>query len=278
MREREVDRPLLRHGAIMPGATWRGGRLSAPDRPLVFLACDSEESDGLRHAWDGQAVDLETEPDLALALVRNGQISPDMFVVGNSTGVIGPLDFVRTLRTAGTVAPIVVGTTVGTAVGTSAGTTAQLASSADLLAAGATAVLERPFSAEVILHLLSGTSRLGSFRAQPLPIELGRLRVDGIATRMWVDGEEYVIPAMEHLLLRYLAERHGQIVARDELVSVAWGRSGSTLSNSLAVHIARVRRRLQAHSGGDWIRSVRGCGYQLAVPPQAVAGRPATSR
>ena len=253
MRERDVDRPLLRHGAIVPGATWRGGRLSAPDRPLVFLACDSEESEMFRHAWDGQAVDLESGSDLALALVRMGQLSPDMFVVGNSTGVICPLDFVRTLRSAGTVVPVIVGTT------------SQDAAASDMIAAGATAVFERPFSADVVLRLLHTTSHAGSFRMKPLPIELGRLRVDGIATRMWVDGHEYVIPAMEHLLLRYLAERHGQIVSRDELVSVAWGQSGSTLSNSLAVHLARVRRRFQVHSGADWIRSVRGCGYQLVV-------------
>lgn len=263
MREREVDRPLLRHGAIVPGATWRGGRLSAPDRPLVYLACDADETDMLRHAWDGQTVDIESGPDLALALVRTGQFSPDMFVVGNSTGVIGPLDFVRTLRNAGATVPIVVGIAPTGA------------SAADLLGAGATAVLQRPFSPEAVLGLLKATSAVGSFQIKPLPIDLGRLRVDGIATRMWVDGDEYLIPAMEHLLLRYLAERHGEIVSREELVSVAWGQSGSMMSNSLAVHLARVRRRFQAYSGDDWIRSVRGCGYQLLVPVGIPAARSA---
>ncbi len=253
MHDREVHRPLVRHGAIVPGATWRGGRLSAPDRPLVFLACDMVESDLLRHAWDGQAVDIESGPDLAVALVRTGQFRPDMFVVGNSTGVIGPLDFVRTLRSAGAVVPIVVGITRSDP------------SSADLLSAGATAVLHRPFSPEAVLRLLNAAPHSCSFQMKPLPIDLGRLRVDGIAPRMWVDGDECLMPAMEHLLLRYLAERHGEIVSRDELVSVAWGQSGS-MSNSLAVHLARVRRRFQAHSGVDWIRSVRGCGYQLSVP------------
>jgi two-component system phosphate regulon response regulator PhoB len=91
-----------------------------------------------------------------------------------------------------------------------------------------------------------------------------------------VAGDEYLMPAMEHLLLRYLAERHGQIVSRDELVSVAWGQSGSMMSNSLAVHFARVRRRFPAQSGVDWIRSVRGCGYQLIVPVGVAAARSAT--
>ena len=238
--------------------------MSAPDRPLVFLACDSEESQMLRHAWEGQAIDVESGADLAVALVRGGQWSPDIFVVGNSTGVIGPLDFVRTLRSAGAAAPVVIGMTESDPLRAD-----------DLLAAGATAVLVRPFSAGTILHLLHATSPRGSFQMKPLPIDLGRLRVDGIATRMWVDGDEHLMPAMEHLLLRYLAERHGQIVSREELVSAAWGQSATTMSNSLAVHLARVRRRFEAHSGVDWIRSVRGCGYQLIVPAGVAVSRTA---
>jgi DNA-binding response OmpR family regulator len=272
MRDHEVDRPLLRNGAIVPGATWRGGRLSAPDRPLVYLACSSDETDMLRKAWDGQAIDIEAGTDLELALVRSGQWDPDLFVVGTTTGVIGPLDFVRTLRRAGAAAPVVVGVDGS---GPPAATDSLVT---DLLAAGATAVFTRPFPAEAVLRQLKAGAPVGSFRIKPLPIDLGRLRVDGTATRMWVDGVECLLPAMEHLLLRYLAERHGQIVSRDELVSAAWGQSGSTISNSLAVHLARVRRRFPAHSGVDWIKSVRGCGYQLSVPAGARAARTADRR
>ncbi len=219
----------------------------------------------LRRAWEGQAIDIESGQDLALALVRCGQWNPDIFVIGNSTGAIGPLDFVRTLRRAGAAVPVVIGMT-------------DPFDTRELLAAGATEMLCRPLSAEAILRLLNATSPIGSFRMKPLPIDLGRLRVDGTATRMWVDGDEHLIPAMEHLLLRYLAERHGQIVSRDELVSAAWGQSGAMMSNSLAVHLGRVRRRFQAHSGDDWIRSIRGCGYQLIVPVGIRATRSAVDR
>jgi len=265
MHCREDSELLLRYGTAASGVAWRGGRLSAPGRLLVFLACDVAESEMLRRAWEGQALDIESGADLALALVRSGQWSPDMFVVGNSTGVIGPLDFVRTLRCAGSTVPVVVGLAEQDPL-----------SAFEVLAAGATAVIRRPFEAGEVLRLLSTTSPAGSFQMKPLPIDLGRLRVDGIATRMWVDGVECLMPAMEHLLLRYLAERHGQIVSRDELISVAWGRRDTIVSNSLAVHLGRVRRRFQAHSGVDWIKSVRGCGYQLVLP-QPASVRPAAA-
>ena len=73
---------------------------------------------------------------------------------------------------------------------------------------------------------------------------------------------------MEFRLLRYLAERHGEIVPRTELEAAAWGDGVMARSNSLNVHIARLRRRFQSGFAADWICSVRGFGYRLIVPAQ----------
>lgn len=115
-----------------------------------------------------------------------------------------------------------------------------------------------------LLYSTNGAAHL----IKPLPIDLGRLRVDGAAPRMWLDGMETVLPAMEFLLLRYLAERHGEILPRRELLTAAWGDRPSVSSNSLAVHLARLRNRLEGDIGEDWIRPIRGIGYQFLVPPR----------
>jgi len=254
------DREWTRGGNGQPravvGDTWRGGRVRAPDRLLVFLACSSTDADQLQRAWAGQAIDIEATPDLAVALVRIGQVGPAMVVVGETGGALGPIDFLEALRQVDATTPIIVGLGQDSS---------QLGS--DALNAGATAVVRRPFSAEALLRLLdSGVAGNGAFRVRPLPIDLGRLRVDGSATRIWVDGVEKLIPAMEFVLLRFLAERHGEIVTRQELVSAAWGLDARVPSNSLTVHLARLRRRFPVDSGGDWIRPVRGIGYQFVVP------------
>ncbi len=242
-------------GATVAGVSWRGGRLSAPEAAAGVSRLRCGRIRHVRRAWEGQALDIESGADLALALVRSGQWSPDMFVVGNSTGVIG-----RWISCERSAVP-------DRLCRLSLGLRSQVhLRHRRVMAAGATAVLAGPSRAGEVLRLLGRHRRAGSFQMKPLPIDLGRLRVDGIATRMWMDGVECLMPAMEHLLLRYLAERHGQIVSRDELVSVAWGSRDTIVSNSLAVHLGRVRRRFQAHSGVDWIRSVRGCGYQLVRP------------
>lgn len=264
--DRDISRGRQLRRSTTPRGAWRGGRLNSPDRRLVLLACADFDSNELRRWWTGQRIDVETCADLALALLRVGQLEPDLVVIGEFEGMIQPVDFVRTIRRSGAEVPVVLGLTdLDPAVVSAA------------LVAGATAVVRRPFSPESLLRLLRDSASVASFQVKPLPIDLGRLRVDGAATRIWVDGVESLLPAMEHLLVRYLAERHRQIVSRDELIAVAWGTKDSLASNSLAVHMARLRRRFPVSSGQEWIRSVRGCGYQMVVStpllsPGAAAG------
>jgi DNA-binding response OmpR family regulator len=236
---------------------WRAGRLRSPQRLLVLLACGQAENERLQEAWVGQAIDVLYGADLAVALARIGQSRPDMVVVGDAGGRLGPVDFLVALRQVDADTAVIVGLD-----------DARPELGAEVLAAGATAVVRRPFSPEVVLRLMDSSSTgEGAFRVRPLPIDVGRLRVDGAATRIWVDGVETLIPAMEFLLLRYLAERHGEIVTREELVSAGWGAGAQVPSNSLNVHLARIRRRFPADRGVDWLRPVRGIGYQLIVPP-----------
>lgn len=248
-------------------AVWRAGSLRSSERLLVLLACTQAEADRLQEAWSGQAIDMLYCADLAVALVRAGQSRPDMVVVGGAGGVLGPVDFLVALRHVDPDTPVIVGLD-----------NARPHVGAEALAAGATAVVRRPFSAEAVLRLMDSSSTgEGAFRVRPMPIDVGRLRVDGAAPRIWVDGVETLIPAMEFVLLRFLAERHGEIVTRRELVSAAWGEDARVPSNSLNVHLARIRRRFPAAPGEDWLRSVRGIGYQLIVPPKTFFAEPAAA-
>ena len=115
--------------SAVPNSAWRGGRMRAPHRLLVLLACDPTEAGRLQQAWVGQSIDVECTPDLATALVRTGQLGPAMVVVGDPGGVLGPVEFLQALRQVDTSTPVIVGI----------GGDPQIAS--DALAAGATAVV-----------------------------------------------------------------------------------------------------------------------------------------
>ena len=88
--------------------------------------------------------------------------------------------------------------------------------------------------------------RENSVRPSTVGNDLSSAGSYGAATRIWVDGVETLIPAMEFMLLRFLAERHGEIVTREELVSAGWGERVTVPSNSLNVHLTRLRRQIPA--------------------------------
>ncbi len=230
-------------------------RSPSPGRLYVLVAAAGAESDALQHAWTGQAVDVQPCPNLASALVLVGRLSPHMVVVGDWAGPLGPVEFVQSLREVDTEVPVIVGVD-----------DAQTGLDSQLLATGVTAIVRRPFAPGKLLRLLHASQEV-PFEAKPLPIDLGRLRVDGVSPRIWLDGVESTIPAMEYLLLRYLAERHGEILPRRELLTAAWGEGATRSSNSLAVHLHRLRTRLDG-DGGEWIRPIRNIGYQFLVPPR----------
>jgi DNA-binding response OmpR family regulator len=239
-------------------AEFTGRDRTAARRCQVLLAATPAEARQLTEAWTGQAIDIIRCDSLPLALLRVGRVRPDAVVVVAGAGPLTPVDFVRIVRVDDSDLPVIVGLDKDhTRLGV------------DVLTAGASAVVRCPFNPEDLLRILSAAPPQGyPMPIRPLPIEIGggRLRVDGASPRMWLDGREIVLRPVEYLLLRYLAGRPEEIISRVELFDAVWGPRGPRSSNTLTVHLARLRRRLQGEQGEDWIRSVRGFGYQFLVP------------
>lgn len=207
----------------------------------------------------GQPITLTTCEDAAEGLLVLGRMSPDAVLLGPVYGRLDAVDFIRVARTDDPELPIIAG---------ASRETSEFAASAT--EAGATAVLPRPYRAAELLALLRSLARSENLPLRPPPIDVGRLRVDGSIPQAWIDGRQVPLPPMEYVLLRYFADRVGQVLSRAELIDAVWGDSAQASSNTLTVHIMRLRKRLggdEAQPSGEWIRSVRGLGYQFTVPP-----------
>ncbi|MDD6799739.1 MAG: winged helix-turn-helix domain-containing protein [Firmicutes bacterium] len=72
--------------------------------------------------------------------------------------------------------------------------------------------------------------------------------------------ETVALSGREYELLKYLYDRRGTAVSREELNS-AWG--GSADSNNTDVYIRYLRQKLDERFGVRMIETVRGCGYRL---------------
>lgn len=228
------------------------------DRLAVLLVDhDTDIVHELITALAGQPVEVRVCPDPAEALLILGRTCPDVVVLGPAAGRLDPLDFLAIAHQDDPTVPIV--------VGASAGSGDFAARATDL---GATMVVPRPYRAAQLLALLRSVApQPDQVELRPLTIDLGRLRIDGAVPQMWLDGRQIDLPPMEFLLLRYFAERAGSVITRREIFRDVWNDRPKARSNTLTVHIVRLRKRLgDDEHNPQWIKAIRGLGYQFLVP------------
>jgi two-component system OmpR family response regulator len=130
------------------------------------------------------------------------------------------------------------------------------------LEAGADDYLVKPFALEE-LH-----ARLRAIRRRREPDD-GRLVIGDIALdegdrRVWVAEQEVALARREFDMLNSLMSSRGRVVSRARLYDDVWDYEVDIASNTLDVHMSRLRRAL-AGSGQVSIRTLRGVGYRLEL-------------
>jgi DNA-binding response OmpR family regulator len=130
------------------------------------------------------------------------------------------------------------------------------------LAAGAMASVVRPYRLQQILPVLGSLPRGAS---APEPVRVGRLLLDPAAHEVHIGDRRVDLPQREFDLLHMLMAHAGQVVSRQQIHRLLWNADGAD-SNTLAVHIKRLRDRLGKDRGNPFITSVRGLGYRLDRP------------
>jgi two-component system alkaline phosphatase synthesis response regulator PhoP len=84
---------------------------------------------------------------------------------------------------------------------------------------------------------------------------------EGHVTR---NGKPVYLTAREFQLLRYLMDRAGTTVPRDELLRSVWGYDADTFTRTVDTHVASLRQKLEENpKKPELILSVSGVGYRF---------------
>jgi DNA-binding response OmpR family regulator len=132
------------------------------------------------------------------------------------------------------------------------------------LDAGADDYLVKPFAFAELLARLRALVRRG--RASESPhLQLGDLHVDLITRKVTRAGAPVELTVREFELLEFLMRHPAQVVSRETLARDVWKETARTtpLDNVIDVHIARLRRKVDADFAVKLIHTVRGVGFIL---------------
>jgi two-component system, OmpR family, response regulator QseB len=135
------------------------------------------------------------------------------------------------------------------------------------LDAGADDYLVKPFDVNELLARVRVLQRRNRGAAVNV-IEHGHLRLDTALHAVTFEGRSVPLQRREYMLLEKLLQSAGQVLSRSQLEEALYGWDGGVESNSLDVHIHRLRRKFYP----GVIRTVRGVGYVIDPAPPARTG------
>jgi DNA-binding response OmpR family regulator len=129
---------------------------------------------------------------------------------------------------------------------------------------GADDYIAKPFRIrELIARIKAILRRTRSDQGKEV-INVGGNTVDIMSGKVFRNGEEIFLSAVEYRLLLTFVKSRGQLLTRQQILTAMWDSAGDFVNdNTLTVYVRRLRKKLEEPGDKPVIVTVRGVGYRM---------------
>jgi two-component system alkaline phosphatase synthesis response regulator PhoP len=221
---------------------------------VLIVEDDDSMSVALRDGFEYEKYAVSLAKDGESALRMATRVSPDLIILDVMLPKMSGLDVCKRLRSERNGVPIIMLTARGQEIDKVLG-----------LKIGADDYVTKPFSFMELMARVEAVMRRAHGQIEPIEeLHFGDVSVffkRGEATK---GGAPIDLSPREFTLLRFLAERKGDVVSREQLLTIVWGYDSSSTSRTVDVHIAKLRRKIETSpEEPKFIITVHGMGYKF---------------
>ena len=224
-----------------------------PNPYIAIVDDDGAIRTALGRALRMENYDVELFEDGASALKQIQLRAPDAIVLDLQLPDIDGLEICRRIRRAGDPTPILMLTARDAVNDRVVG-----------LDAGADDYLVKPFDlAELLARLRALLRRRNVGEGDESVLRFEDLTLNPQTRDVHRGARSIELTKIEFDLLELFLQHPRQVLTRDQILDLVWGYNFDSGTNSLAVYIGYLRRKLEEGSESRLIQTVRGVGYSL---------------
>jgi len=209
----------------------------------------------LRDEFESEGYVVHTAENGGAALETARKISPDLIILDIMLPVLDGYEVCKRLRAEGNSTPIIMLTVKDKELDKILG-----------LELGADDYVTKPFSLRELMARAKAVLRRSDDRIDELVrYRFGKIHLDFKKYEASRSGSKLDLTPLEFHMLKFLIQRKGQVLTRDDFLDRIWGEDNVSVSfRTVDSHIANIRKKIEDDQANPkHIFSIRGVGYKF---------------